>query len=433
MADRISSVNHSDFYNIHSRGTAESKKSDAARQPSDSVVLGNNDSVLPEAGGKKWTVLFYSAADNNLEEDLVNDAIELEGIGSNENMDVVLQIDRGKKPSEISGGWAGCRRYHLVGDGDPSKINSPVLADLGQVNMSDPKVLADFITWGIKNYPAENYMLLVSDHGAGWPGACEDVSHNGWMSTPQIREALETAQKATGEKIDVLGFDACLMASTEVAHELKDSVDYMVASQNIEGVEGWPYSKIFKSGVVEKLQQALNTRFNLSPEDVAKKIVADSEGFPSIDTLSAFDLSKAKELTAATDNFAKLMLKTDVPMETIRNIAAETKTFYGYKDQYDFAERIIGSADIKDEKLKDAARDMISSIQKLVIAEYHSKEFEGSHGVSLEISPNGGRKSNYKHLMLAKETKWDEAMHRMTEGMDEDDIAQLPMDPFDGL
>lgn len=62
-------------------------------------------------------------------------------------------------------------------------------------------------------------MLVIADHGKGWEGLIQDDSHKGWMSVPQLRQALDTAQKATGQKLDVLGFDACQMASVEVQRD----------------------------------------------------------------------------------------------------------------------------------------------------------------------------------------------------------------------
>ncbi len=420
MANNINSVGMPHVYDANSFKSAPPMRSEQqASVPSDSVSLGQGGSSETEAAAKKkWTILQYSAADNNLERALVSDIAELETVGSNKNMNVLVQLDRGKNPSSMCGGWAGARRFYLNQDSDKSKISSPVLADMGQINMSDPKVLADFITWGIKNYPAENYMLIMSDHGAGWPGALEDVSHHGWMTTPDLKNALAMAQKATGEKIDVLGFDACLMASTEVAHEFAGVADYLVASQNVEGGDGWPYAKIFTSKVMDELQKALDTRFTISPEMVAKKIVNDSAGFPSIDTLSAIDLSKTKDLAASTDAFAKILMNTKDSMADIRNIANSTKDFYGFKDQYDFAERIVKSPDIKDQKLKAAAKDMMQAVQNAVIAEQHAPKHKGTHGLTLEISPNGGNKKDYKDLQFAKDTQWDEAMGAMARGME---------------
>lgn len=53
-------------------------------------------------------------------------------------------------------------------------IARPALETTGPVNMSDPHTFADFITWGVQPYPAQHYMVVVSDHGVGWKGAVQD-------------------------------------------------------------------------------------------------------------------------------------------------------------------------------------------------------------------------------------------------------------------
>ena len=412
MANNIGSVNFANNYAFPSvkadKSDAAESKHAAAPAAGDSVSIGGSDSV--EKTKKKWTVLLYSAADNNLESALVRDVAELESVGSSNNMNLVVQLDRGEKPSSLSGGWEGCKRFYLTQDNDKSTINSPALADLGHVNMSDPKVLSEFIQWGIKEFPAENYMLVMSDHGAGWPGALEDESHGGFASTPDLKSAIADAEKKTGERIDRIGFDACLMASTEVAHELSSVGDFMVASQNVEGGDGWPYSKIFSSKTAEAMKNALDQRFDIAPEDVAMKMVNDSHGFPSISTLAAIDLAKVKDLTAATDKFAQVLMDSSVNKETIKNIAKKTKSWYGFKDQYDFADKLIKEPSIKDEKLKAAAKEMQAALKEAVIAEQHSSAENGAHGLSLEISPSGVKKEGYADLQFAKDTKWDEAM-----------------------
>lgn len=412
MANSIGSVNFANTYSMPEVRAEKPQQAPAQQQAapaSDSVSLGSDDSSV-EKTKKKWTVLLYSAADNNLETALVKDVAELESVGSSDQMNLVVQLDRGDRPSSLSGGWDGCKRFYLTQDSDRNNINSPALADLGQVNMSDPKTLSDFIQWGMKEYPAENYILVMSDHGAGWPGALQDISHNDFASTPALREGIEDAEKKTGQKLNIIGFDACLMASTEVAHELSGVGDYMVASQNTEGGDGWPYSKIFSSSTASALKSALNQKFDISPEEVAKKMVNDSHGFPSITTLAAMDLSKMSGLTEATNAFAEVLMQSPNDKATIKSIAAKTKSWYGFKDQYDFAEKLINDSRIQNPELKEAAKAMQEALKEVVIAEQHSSAHNGAHGLSLEISTDGVNKKGYSDLQFAKDTKWDEAM-----------------------
>ncbi len=34
----------------------------------------------------------------------------------------------------------------------------------------------DFVTWAVSAYPADKYVLILEDHGAGWPGGWTDFS-----------------------------------------------------------------------------------------------------------------------------------------------------------------------------------------------------------------------------------------------------------------
>lgn len=424
----INSIGSSQINFNYGENKSIAPKQEQAQLPSDGISLGNNQDTAA-VDKKKWTVLLYSAADNNLERALVSDVAELETVGSTKDMNVLVQLDRGKRPSSLSEGWAGARRFYLNQDADKTKINSPVLSDMGQINMADPKVLADFISWGIKEYPAENYMLVMSDHGGAHWGALEDDSHGGaLMSLPQLREGLEMAQKQSGEKIDIIGFDACLMANTESAYELKDVGNYLVASEEVEGGEGWNYDKIFTSKSLENLQRALDTKFSISPEQVAKKMVADTNGFPSIGTLSAVDLTQMDGVAAATDEFAKAVLATKDSMTDIRSVMSSTKDFSGYaKDQIDFAEKLIKSPKITDPKLKEAAQAMIDAVKSAVIAEQHSYANQGANGLQIELSPNGGSKVKFGHayqdLAFAKDTNWDEALGAVGAKMTKSEIA----------
>ncbi|MDQ7826618.1 MAG: clostripain-related cysteine peptidase [Candidatus Eremiobacteraeota bacterium] len=369
------------------------------------------------AGDKKWTVLLYSGGDNNLDYDCIQDVIDLEKVGSDKNTNVLVQIDRGENPSEISGGWKGCRRFLIGKDNNPSAIDSPVLEDLGQVNMADPKVLTDSIVWAAKSYPSEHFFLIMADHGGGWPGAMEDDSHKGWMKTGEIRSAIEEAEKQVGKKIDIVGFDACLMASSEVGYELRDCADFMIASEETEGVDGWPYINIFSGKILKSLQRALTAKLDISPDEVAKKVVKEAEGYPdTLPTLSAIELSKMSALARATDRFAEKLIATDTPPETIRSMISSTETFEGFKDQYDFAERIAGNPGVKDEALRQAAREMMNSVRDAVIAEQHAKERTGAHGLHIEL-PDGSSAppgDDYKELGLSKDTKWDEALMKLS-------------------
>lgn len=114
--------------------------------------------------------------------------------------------------------------------------------------MSEPESLSDFISWSVKEYPADRYMLVLWDHGGGVPyGFGQDALNdredddNDTMRVSEIADAIGKS----GAKFDVIGFDACLMQELEIAYELEPYADYFLASEETEGGYGWYYTDGF--------------------------------------------------------------------------------------------------------------------------------------------------------------------------------------------
>jgi len=269
-----------------------------------------NETKVPEEGQKKkWLVILYSAGDNNLASFLHEDINELESVGSDENTHIVTIADQGK---QWNAAFKGAKVFYLKKDPDMNKINSPLLKNLGQVNTADPKFMATSIAEVIKRFPADHIAIIIGDHGNGWEGAIEDDTHNKFMSLPEIREALEEIYQKTGKRIDLLAFDACLMAMAEVGYELKNAVKYLVASEETEGGSGYNYSIVFSKAIkdaISNLQQAALFKVNVDPEEFAKIIVESAKQYSNdIETISAVDLDKVNELVSKIDEFAKLVI-----------------------------------------------------------------------------------------------------------------------------
>ncbi len=394
--------------NVSTLPTRTSAAAPAPQEGGDKVTLGQQPADAP----KKWTILVYSAADNNLKSFMTTDMDEAERVGSDAQTNIVDQFDHG--------GSVGAKRY-LITQNNEKGINSPPVESLGSMNMSDPKQLASFIKWGMEKYPAENYMLIISDHGAGWKGAAQDESHNGWMTLPDIEQGLKEARQATGRKIDVLGFDACLMASVEVAHQLREETDFLVGSEETEGGAGWPYHKILNPEMLADLQLQLTQRLNLSPRELAGHVVKTAKGATNdLPTMAAIDSSKVPALTQAVDGLAAAILTTQTPMGTLKGIAQSTQGFTDYKDLYDFADRVNKSRDISDQALKEAAANVVGKTREAVIFEQHSSGFPNAHGLTVELSPTFAlseeRGDAYGDLKFAQDTRWAQAVERISSG-----------------
>ncbi len=357
---------------------------------------------------KDWLIIIYSAGDNDLHQDLFNDLDELEEIGSNDNIDIVAIADQGNQGVQ----WKGAKILHLQKDEEIGKINSPTLENLGNVNMADPDFMSKKIGEIINKFPSKNVMVIISDHGSGWQGAIDDITpifRN--MKLKQIKEAFKKLTEIAGRKIDILGWDACLMGMFEVGYELKDYVKYMVASEQTIGAEGWPYKNIFAK-IIKKLVKSYRNEEENIPENLAKKIVKSCMDFPSIRTLSAVDLSKSEELAKSVDELSLTILKYPEYFPTIRQIFINTQKFYmGYRDLGHFLE-LLQKSNVNQE-IKEKASKTMEKLKEYVIQNYHNQEYPHAHGVSIEM-PLNPRPYEYAKTDFAASTHWDEMYYKVT-------------------
>lgn len=113
--------------------------------------------------------------------------------------------------------------------------------DMGDVSMTKPETLSEFIRWCSEHYPANRRQLIFWDHGGGSVsgyGYDQKYPKSGSMTLAGIDKALEDG----GTTFDFIGFDACLMATMENALMLGQYGDYMIASEETEPGYGWYYT-----------------------------------------------------------------------------------------------------------------------------------------------------------------------------------------------
>lgn len=247
-----------------------------------------------------WTVLSYSIADTDLEEPMMDDLTEMGSVDSSDVLSVVAFVDRAEGYSDDAvlgiDNWVGAKIID-VADGGATLVD-----DLGDVNTGDPVVLEDFIARGIRENPADHYALIISDHGASWPGVGGDESTDGdALSLAEINEAISAGLNAAGiAKLDLLGFDACLMATYEVASTLAPLADRLLASQELEPGHGWNYTALKTvvdndGATVDELGAALIVGYEA--QAIAEETAAEI-------TLSFIDLTAMESVDAALATFS---------------------------------------------------------------------------------------------------------------------------------
>ena len=147
-------------------------------------------------------------------------------------------------PAGLVASWKTVKRFELAG----GKLKE--LADLGPQNMVWGSTLQDFVTWGVRTYPADRTMLMLWDHGSGYFGFGSDENFpdgESMMRMHTMAAALQGAKAVTGVTLDYIGFDACLMATLEVAKILQPYARYLGASQELEPGSGWDWTTVVET------------------------------------------------------------------------------------------------------------------------------------------------------------------------------------------
>jgi len=195
---------------------------------------------FPEVNTKQtrqWTFMVYLDAANNLESYGIEDFLEMSSVGSTAEVAIIVLMDRISGYAATYGDWTDTRLFYVDQGDEPYDTTADEA--WGEKNMGDPQTIVDFVTWCVNNYPADKYALILWDHGGGLSGVCwDDDNGDDNINLHELRNALETVYNNLGIKIDVLGFDACLMGMIEVAYQCRDYVDYIAFSQETEGADG---------------------------------------------------------------------------------------------------------------------------------------------------------------------------------------------------
>jgi hypothetical protein len=194
-------------------------------------------------GKASWTVMVLMGADNLLgEEDLSkaakDDLAEMQEVGSDpEVLQIVVQIDRKQE-------FDGPKRFYFgkVPKNGPAPKRDEFDIPPGEAT-SGPSVLEDFIVWTKNKYAADHYLLVLWGH-AYRLAFNRDPQRPDGLDFPDVRGVLERTND--GKRIDIVAFDSCNVSLLEAAYELRDVADYMVASQFIDPLPGWPYNVILK-------------------------------------------------------------------------------------------------------------------------------------------------------------------------------------------
>lgn len=366
-------------------------------QPTNNVPPTPQAQVITPDAMAEWTVIVYSDADDEvLEEGVWFDVNEMELVGSTPQVNIVVQLDRYAGAFTGDGDWTGARRIYVTQDSDLSALHSPVVMDLGEVDMGDTQTLVDFVTWAIQNYPATKYALVMADHGGGWTGGFGDATSSSRLSIPDIAVALDQVRQNTGlDRFELFGFDACLMAQIEVFGTFYPVTNYMVAAEDVIPSFGWAYAGWLDQLVQDPsmdggvLAQAIVSTYVVT-DTLLKEARATADEIAQLEsttTLSAVESARVPDMIDAMNQFINVMASLDQrQVAEARTYARNFYTIFGedspppYLDLENFAQLL--STLTSDSGVEQAALQLQTAISSAVIAEKHGSAMSGSNGVS---------------------------------------------------
>src|SRR3989338_4999628 len=288
---------------------------------------------------KDWTFIAYIAADNDLDYFSMRNIDDMKKVGSTKHINIIAQVDR-------QGAHETTKRLYIEKN-KAIQVNTTNPSGAQKLDFGSALTLIDCLDWAIEDYPAEHYALILWNHGIGildniagrttapsdffifntetnmleinrtieyleylrqkneLRGICFGDTYGTYLTNQRLHYALQEAHInfLKGKKIDIIGFDACLMSMIEVGNLIRPYSDFMVSSQELELGTGWPYHKVLEPFLTK----------TLSPEEFASHIVqVYHDNYKTITydyTLSAVNLTMLGAVEEHLDSVVNLLCK----------------------------------------------------------------------------------------------------------------------------
>jgi len=412
-----------------------------------------------KTGQQKRIIMIYMAADNDLRPFAARNIQQMANIGSNQNITIVVHLD-----IRISGNKKITRRYLI--EKDQVLHIDPYNPLTQQMDSGNPATLISFCEWAIKNYKADEYDLILWNHGTGilepphgkiinpmdlfvfnpathrleldrsigfmdainytlprQRGVCWDDTTGNYLSNRKMEIALQTiCQKfLNGKKFGIIGFDACLMSMIEVGSFIKKYAHIMVGSEEVELGMGWKYDEVLAPFLKEKLDTASFARHIVFAYDRTYQSITNDY------TLSAINLDSIDLLEKNIDSIAKMLIEGLEKQKSIfAAIIKDSKNkllcthfdeptyidlHHFYKNlAYHIKKSTSDNSSLKSNLLQKLDEG-VQLIEKIVIANTVGKNLKNAHGISIYF-PERGIHNSYQEAAFLTTNNWGSLLTR---------------------
>lgn len=355
---------------------------------------------------RQWAFLVYACSDHitgDLSDFLINQMYSFPDSGIENNSYVAYQLSPSYKYYS-SNSIISYRLYLSQNKMVPAHRYYDSVKYGSAVNNGDPNHFSQFLNWSADVFPAEHYAIIFSGHGSGAfsslkaPNkviAYDDYPYD-FIDLIELKNLLNNFKIKTSKNIDIFTFDACNMAMFEVAYQIKDYCNYIVASEATVIGQGIDMN-IFGKKVSSLGSSAL-------PLNVAKAFIDSYFEQPAIAnnpyqdvTMSVIDTSYLEQTAEQLDNIASLIYSgNDYEFESFKRALVNAENYgsgyYGdtnnsYIDVFDFAKILDQS--LYTGTLKNMAANFL--LYKSHLIPYNFKKgykYKNSNGISIFLPKN---------------------------------------------
>ena len=390
----------------------------------------------------KWTVMVFMAAEpdpgrKDLSQEAADDIKEMQSVGSGDSLNIFLQLH--------SKGTA--QRRHVQKEG---KDERPLDVAESERDATNGNALIAFIRWALKEAqhgPGDYSMLVLWGHayqfafGHAVTGSGIDGIDFGELADvfrkfqaelfAEYQDQFATAGRVPEmPKLNIVGFDACDVATLEVCYQVQPFAEYLVASEMGVPLPGWPYDR-----VLDRIRNAKGRW--MGPAELGTYIVRRfCERYHAQDrvvSLTLLDLRWAATLVDLTEVLARKLAvavgEDADELAVVRNLFVESQTFEG-KPFIDVADLCVNllrhSGDLAVRQAAEQLGDVLISpgpvrrgqsekgTGRPFIAEHGCNGSAAAklHGVSLyapHVAPDADVDASapwYRKFAFATETNW---------------------------
>ena len=232
---------------------------------------------LPEAAAKKWTYMVYFASDNNLGTWSMYDVIQMQQAVLNPGIDIYVLFDRPSKRRDKGDYVTVNGTYRMDSDWHGTKVGK-ISYDPGltvsvdwdetwggdELDTGSVETLQRFVNWVKTQSDADNFGLIMWDHGSADGTLCIDETpdENPGMTTLDISDVANVLKneqtKEDGIDVPIVIFNNCLLGSDIVVSQMTGATDVIVVSEPVSFVAStFSYKEFFDTITVDMTPQEM--------------------------------------------------------------------------------------------------------------------------------------------------------------------------------